>query len=218
MPKIFLVLHSNNKEKKIEIPDKPKKVGHIPVLVTQHFNFTSTNCRYKIIFNDQIKELKDDEEDLTKYYTQSDTIEIHILTGAKEEEVPDWMKISVTPMLASQTKKSSAGIEGGLMFSNFGAINVISDLDEDKNEIEKYYEQKIIGYEKENFEQSEEIEKLKLDNEVTKSKLFNNLNNATALELEIAHKATLEGEVEILNEKAIKLELYNNSIVREKEE
>ena len=75
---VCLVLHANNKTKRMEISDKPKKVSHIPIMAQTHFDLFSNTCEYSIHFNDQKQELTDDDMDLTQFYSQAAKVEIHI--------------------------------------------------------------------------------------------------------------------------------------------
>ena len=134
---IFLVLHSNNKEKKIEITERPKKLSHLQVLVQKTFDVYSPSLSYFIHFNDQKIELNDDKEELLLFfYDQSNIIEIHIIANQQQES---WMNVDNMPMFESQ-KISSTNMQS--LISD--AVMVDSEIDPDQKEnIEKFYQKKV---------------------------------------------------------------------------
>ena len=60
MVQITLVLHANNREKKVEISEKPKKLSHLKVVAQQKLDLISNTAEYQMWFKDQQQKLTDD--------------------------------------------------------------------------------------------------------------------------------------------------------------
>ena len=100
---IVLVLHENQTEKRVELTETPKRVKHLKMLRKKHFGLNITNCLYFIHFNGQKIPLIEDSMDLTQFYKQYDTVEIHIHACGNQldSEVDEWEIVGGSSLLHS---------------------------------------------------------------------------------------------------------------------
>ena len=111
---ITLVLNDKQTEKRIELADRPKKFKHLKFISKKLFGLNITNSAYIMHFKDQKIPLLEDNMDLTQFFKQPESIEIHILSPGDQISSgnDDWELIGGSGFLASDNHDVHLNYDG----------------------------------------------------------------------------------------------------------